>query len=226
MEKQLPPGDGHPVVIFPGLAADRLSTAPLKDFCEDLGYAAYDWGRGFNTGPQGDVDAWLDGLAQHVRELTCGAAAEGEPHRLEPRGHLRPRDRQEASRARAPGHHDRDAVRRTTEQTNAAWVYRLLNGQTPLLDEALMARLRTAPDVPTDLDLQPQRRRRRVAVVHPGRRPRAHREHRGRRQPLSAGLESEVLSVIADRLRPSGRWRACPQSTTNLRQLAPKEQTK
>jgi len=65
----LPRGDGHPVVIFPGLAADRRSTGPLKEFCEQLGYAAYDWGRGFNTGPQGDVDAWLDELARHVREL-------------------------------------------------------------------------------------------------------------------------------------------------------------
>ena len=72
----LPRGDGHPVVIFPGLAADRHSIGPLKDFCEELGYTAYDWGRGFNTGPQGDVDAWLDELAQHVRELT---AAHAEP---------------------------------------------------------------------------------------------------------------------------------------------------
>ena len=51
----LPPGDGHPVVIFPGLASDKHAIGPLRGFCEKLGYAAYDWGRGFNTGPQGDV---------------------------------------------------------------------------------------------------------------------------------------------------------------------------
>jgi pimeloyl-ACP methyl ester carboxylesterase len=67
----LPRGDGHPVVIFPGLAADHRSTGPLKGFCEQLGYAAYDWGRGLNTGPQGDVDAWLDDLASHVSEMTA-----------------------------------------------------------------------------------------------------------------------------------------------------------
>ena len=75
----LPAGDGHPIVIFPGLAADRHSIGPLKDFCEELGYTAYDWGRGFNTGPQGDVGVWLDELAQHVRELT---AAHAEPMSL------------------------------------------------------------------------------------------------------------------------------------------------
>ena len=65
----LPPGDGHPVVIFPGLATDRRATEPLKDFCEELGYTAYDWGRGFNTGPVGDVDQWLDELSDHVADL-------------------------------------------------------------------------------------------------------------------------------------------------------------
>ena len=62
----LPVGDGHPVVIFPGLATDKISTGPLKTFCERLGYAAYDWGRGLNTGPQGNVERWLDEL-----RLTC-----------------------------------------------------------------------------------------------------------------------------------------------------------
>src|SRR5258706_7782822 len=70
----LPKGDGHPVVIFPGLATDRTSIAPLKGFLERLGYAAFDWGRGFNTGPQGDVDAWLAELAAHVDELTAAQA--------------------------------------------------------------------------------------------------------------------------------------------------------
>ena len=51
--EHLPPGDGHPVVIFPGLAADKMAVGPLRGFCERLGYAASDWGRGVNTGPKG-----------------------------------------------------------------------------------------------------------------------------------------------------------------------------
>lgn len=53
------PGDGHPVVIFPGLGANGASIATLRDFCTDLGYEAFDWGQGFNTGPVGDLDTWL-----------------------------------------------------------------------------------------------------------------------------------------------------------------------
>lgn len=32
------PGDGHPVVIFPGLGADGTSVATLRDHCRLLGY--------------------------------------------------------------------------------------------------------------------------------------------------------------------------------------------
>ena len=52
----VPAGDGHPVVIFPGLATDGAAVAPLGDYCEALGYSAMYWNRGFNTGPQGDID--------------------------------------------------------------------------------------------------------------------------------------------------------------------------
>jgi Alpha/beta hydrolase family len=69
-QDSLPKGDGHPVVIFPGFAAERQSLAPLQKFCTALGYTAYDWGRGVNTGPHSDVDGWIDELAQHVGELT------------------------------------------------------------------------------------------------------------------------------------------------------------
>ena len=60
-KSSLPAGDGHPVVLFPGLASDARALAPLKGLCEGLGYATYDWGRGFNTGPEGDIDELLDG---------------------------------------------------------------------------------------------------------------------------------------------------------------------
>ena len=38
----LPSGDGHPVVLFPGLASDKHAIGPLKSFCNKLGYTAYD----------------------------------------------------------------------------------------------------------------------------------------------------------------------------------------
>jgi len=63
------PGDGHPVVIFPGLGADGASVAILREHCGALGYDAFDWGEGFNTGPQGDLDRWINGLADRVSNL-------------------------------------------------------------------------------------------------------------------------------------------------------------
>jgi hypothetical protein len=37
-------GDGHPVIIFPGLGGDGHSVVPLRKHCEKLGYTALDWG--------------------------------------------------------------------------------------------------------------------------------------------------------------------------------------
>ena len=37
-------GDGHPVIIFPGMGGDGRSVAPLRKHCEKLGYSALDWG--------------------------------------------------------------------------------------------------------------------------------------------------------------------------------------
>ena len=36
------PGDGHPVVIFPGLGMDGHSVAALRAHCRSLGYDAFD----------------------------------------------------------------------------------------------------------------------------------------------------------------------------------------
>jgi pimeloyl-ACP methyl ester carboxylesterase len=56
--RRLPPGDGHPVIVFPGLGAADMTTVPLRSFLQHLGYSAYPWQQGFNFGPrQGVLDA-------------------------------------------------------------------------------------------------------------------------------------------------------------------------
>ena len=62
------PGDGHPVVIFPGLGASGSSVATLREHCRSLGYEAFDWGQGFNTGPEGNLDSWLATLKSQVNQ--------------------------------------------------------------------------------------------------------------------------------------------------------------
>ena len=51
-------GDGHPVMVFPGLGASDMSTVPLRNFLRDRGYTPYAWKQGFNFGPRhGVMDA-------------------------------------------------------------------------------------------------------------------------------------------------------------------------
>jgi pimeloyl-ACP methyl ester carboxylesterase len=62
--KRLPPGDGHPVIVFPGLGVADMTTAPLRSLLESLGYSAYPWYQGFNFGPRQGV---LEACRDHVR---------------------------------------------------------------------------------------------------------------------------------------------------------------
>ncbi len=48
-------GDGHPVLVFPGLTAGDASTWPLRRFLEGRGYAVYPWELGLNYGPRDGV---------------------------------------------------------------------------------------------------------------------------------------------------------------------------
>jgi hypothetical protein len=48
-----PSGDGHPVLVFPGMGADDLSTAALRMFLSNRGYATHGWGPGRNFAKRG-----------------------------------------------------------------------------------------------------------------------------------------------------------------------------
>src|SRR5690349_17230368 len=41
-------GDGHPVLVLPGLLASDLSTALLRRYLDGLGYRSHAWGLGRN----------------------------------------------------------------------------------------------------------------------------------------------------------------------------------
>jgi pimeloyl-ACP methyl ester carboxylesterase len=53
--QRAPAGDGHPVIVFPGLSASDASTVPLRRYLGSLGYAAQGWDQGFNFGPRAGV---------------------------------------------------------------------------------------------------------------------------------------------------------------------------
>ena len=54
-----PRGDGHAVLVLPGLLASDSSTALLRRFLRLLGYQVRGWSLGRNLGPTDEV---LDGL--------------------------------------------------------------------------------------------------------------------------------------------------------------------
>jgi pimeloyl-ACP methyl ester carboxylesterase len=51
-----PRGDGHPVLVLPGLLADDSSTKPLRDFLKSHGYRAHGWKLGANRGLREHVE--------------------------------------------------------------------------------------------------------------------------------------------------------------------------
>jgi pimeloyl-ACP methyl ester carboxylesterase len=64
------PGDGHPVMVFPGLSASDASTAPLRRYLDSLSYTTHGWSQGFNFGPRAGV---LEGARRNLEEA-CEAS--------------------------------------------------------------------------------------------------------------------------------------------------------
>lgn len=145
--QKFPRGDGHPVLVFPGLGANDLTTAPLRALLDSLGYATQPWGQGFNFGPRAGVleraradlqqlhrrhggrkvslIGWSLGgiyareLAKECPDLVRCVVTLGTPFTGHPRA------------------------------TNAWRFFEMVSGQTVADDRALMAQIRQAPPVPT-----------------------------------------------------------------------------
>jgi pimeloyl-ACP methyl ester carboxylesterase len=54
-----PAGDGHPVLVLPGLLASDTSTRALRGFLKNQGYGAHGWRQGRNLGPRDGVEELL-----------------------------------------------------------------------------------------------------------------------------------------------------------------------
>jgi pimeloyl-ACP methyl ester carboxylesterase len=143
--RRLPAGDGHPVVVFPGLGATDLSTAPLRSFLTARGYVVYPWEQGFNFGPRQGVLAACRARVQEVTERH-GQAVSLVGWSL---GGIYARElaKELAGRVRCvitlgtpfTGH---------PKATNAWRLYQLVSGHR-VLDPALAAQIRQAPNCPT-----------------------------------------------------------------------------
>jgi pimeloyl-ACP methyl ester carboxylesterase len=194
-------GDGHPVVIFPGLATDGHAVATLREHCRALGYDAMDWGQGFNTGPRGDIDDWLQHLRLQMTVLLNGRSQKATFVGWS-LGGLYAR---EVAKLMAP--HVRQVITIGTpfnaeaDYTNVGWLFRLLSGADPIIDSELSQRLRTPPPMRTTAIYS-----RSDGVVawqtcrHGKDSPRVH-DVEVDSSHIGMGWNKEVLSAVADHLR-------------------------
>ena len=66
--RSAPRGDGHPVLVFPGLLAGDVTTLPLRRLLRDLCYDARGWNLGVNLGPSAELREKLDARLIHLFE--------------------------------------------------------------------------------------------------------------------------------------------------------------
>jgi hypothetical protein len=200
-------GDGHPVIVYPGLGGGALTTTHLRHQLRDSGFTPYDWGLGVNTGPEGHLDAWMPSLVARVHELqalhgkkvslvgwSLGGVYAREVAKLCPQA-----VRQVVTLGTPFG--------AMGDANHAGTIYRLFGGDTSQLTPELQARLRERPPVPTTSVYSKsdgvvcwqgclQAEGDRVQNVE------VNASH------LGMGTHPEVLRIVLDRLAlPEGMWR-------------------
>jgi len=214
MTPRAAPGDGHPVVIFPGLGADGTSVSILRARCQDLGYEAFDWGLGFNTGPRGELDAWLEGLAEQISEqlakhekpATLIGWSLGGLYARELGKLLAPKLRQVITIA--------TPFNGSADDNNANWLSSVLGGGAASIDPAWIERLRTPPPIRTTsiysrsdgvVAWETCRHDKCYSLVQDIEVDGSH---------MGMGWNQEVLNVVADRLgQDAGPWRPYGSTT-------------
>lgn len=71
-----PYGDGHPVMVIPGLCGSDESTHYLRNFLDELGYKSESWGLGRNLGPRQGMDKLMKQLIDRVSEISLAASGQ------------------------------------------------------------------------------------------------------------------------------------------------------
>ena len=142
---RLPVGDGHPVIVYPGLGASDITTAALRNFLRQQGYTPYAWKQGFNFGPRHGVlvacrEQLAEVAARHQQKVSLVGWSLGGIYARE--------------LAKEQPAHARCVVTLGTpfaghpRATNAWRFYEMVSGQS-VQDHALVHQLAEAPTCPT-----------------------------------------------------------------------------
>lgn len=201
--KNAPKGDGHPVMVFPGLATGDMTTLVLRNFLKDRGYAPYAWEQGLNRGPRpGVIENCVERVqelrAEHGRTVSLVGWSLGGIYAREI-AKLMPDDVRTVITLGSPftGH---------PKATNAWRLYEFASGRS-IDDDARIADLKGTPPVPTtsifsrtdgvvawQCSLEDETERSENIEVHASH--------------IGMGMNPTALYAIADRLaQPEGEWR-------------------
>jgi hypothetical protein len=148
LSEPLPRGDGHPVLIFPGLGVSGYATEGLRERLRELNYEVHDWEQGVNQWPDADFDRFLDLLSEQLKQIydrnsrtvsLIGWSLGGVYARELAKKH--PELVRQAITLATP-------FADQPNSTHAGWLFTLLNGGVSPMDEALLRRLSIGPLVP------------------------------------------------------------------------------
>jgi pimeloyl-ACP methyl ester carboxylesterase len=201
--KTAPKGDGHPVLVFPGLATGDITTLVLRNFLRDRGYAAYAWEQGLNFGPRpGVVEACVARVKQlrveHGRTVSLIGWSLGGVYAREI-AKISADDVRSVITLGTPfsGH---------PKATNAWRLYELASGRR-IVDDDRVAELRKTPPVPTTSIFS--RTDGVVAWQCSAERETARSENiEVHASHLGMGMNPTALYAVADRLaQPEGGWK-------------------
>ena len=201
-------GDGHRVIVYPGLGASAWTTWRLRSSLDAAGFSAVDWGFGQNRGPRGGLQKYLERLA---------AAVEGESERDGRKvslvgwslGGIFAREI-----ARVVPHAVRQVVTlgspfaAEADATHAGWLYRLLSGSEPPRSRRHLNDLRRPLAVPSSSiyskadGIVPWQ----GCLQKEG--PLAENIEVPGVSHLGMGTHRAVIALVAERLaQPEGRWK-------------------
>ena len=143
-------GDGHSVVVYPGLGGGAITTSHLRTFLNRAGFKASDWGGGINTGPDSDFEPWLDDLVKRVHATQAANSGRKVSLLGWSLGGIYAREI-----AKRIPHAVRQVITLGTpfaslgESNHATGVFKLLNSDAAPLTPEMQEQLRQRPPVPT-----------------------------------------------------------------------------
>jgi len=144
-----PRGDGHPVIVLPGLGTADGSTHYIRNHLYELGYDSHPWGLGRNMGPRRGIDALIKQLCDRVnvihkqsngQQVSIVGWSLGGIYAREI-AKIMPESVRQVITLGTP-------FKAGTESTNAEFLYQILSKDTSHRDPKIIERISEPPPVP------------------------------------------------------------------------------